>query len=99
MDGCKIIVVLSNKAQGLVRFQENIARDDEVSPEGGARGGYRVIECNIPEIEQAPSALLRLYQDETNATYLSDQQHCKPLKNIFMLWAKSPVVVIQRLSE
>ena len=34
---------LSNKAQGVVRFQENIARYDEVSPEGGARGGYRVM--------------------------------------------------------
>ena len=52
-----------------------------------------------PEIAQAPSALLRFYRDQTNATYLSDQQHHKPLENIFMLWAKSPVVVIQRFAD
>ena len=69
---CFVLVIAIRHLQ-LVGFQENSERDDEVSPEGGTRGGYQDISFNIPEIAQAPSALLRLYQDETNATYLSDQ--------------------------
>ena len=94
-----LAVHLSNKGRGASGFSANKERIGFVNHDARSAEWFTCQWVLYSEKPRAPSPLLRLYQDQTNATYLSYQQHHKPLENIFMLWAKSPVNLIQMFAD